>query len=93
MSDDGIKSVDKRDFEFFTHVASFDLIEKGEDENYILSLSENRPHQRTPHAYTCPPRLLEELARHILRTVAPTTEERILDSLNRIEQLLEKRER
>ena len=92
MSDDGVKSAGRDDFKFLIHVASFELLKQDASGRYILSLSERKPHHRTETAYTFPPTLLEELARHILRTVAPTTEERMLSALNRIEMLLKPRE-
>ena len=92
MSDDGIKSASRGDLFRLIEVDSFELIDQETSEKHILYLSDGTAAEKGHVAYSCPPRLLEELARHILRTVAPTTEDQILAVLNRIEVLLKQRE-
>ena len=93
MTDEGIKSAGYGDFSNDIEVKSFELLKHDDSEKYILSLSDQTSHHhRREIAYAFPPRLLEELARHTLRTVAPTTDDRILAALNRIEQILKQRE-
>lgn len=87
-----IEQVTHDRFESVTEVKGFGLFKHAQSDCYILSFDRQKPRADKATAFSFPRELLLELAYHTLRTVAPTTDDRILDALNRIEQLLRKRE-